>query len=196
MIDFGISGRKALICGGSSGLGYGCAEALAKCGVKLILNSRNEERLYKACNSLRQKTGAEIVLAAADITTDEGRKLVMEKARDVDILVNNSGGPPTGHFKNWDREDWIRAINENMFTFIEMIKAVIESTVSKKFGRIVNITSGSVKSPIPELGLSNGARSGLTNVVAGIAREYEKYYVIITNLLPSQFHMARIEAWV
>ena len=92
MIDFGISGRKALICGGSSGLGYGCAEALAKCGVKLILNSRNEERLQKACNSLSKKTGAEIVLAAADITTDEGRKLVMEKARDVDILVNNSGG--------------------------------------------------------------------------------------------------------
>ena len=92
MIDFGISGRKALICGGSSGLGYGCAEALAKCGVKLILNSRNEERLQKACNSLGKKTGAEIVLAAADITTDEGRKLVMEKAGDVDILVNNSGG--------------------------------------------------------------------------------------------------------
>ena len=169
---------------------------MATCGVKLILNSRNEERLYKACNSLRQKTGAEIVLAAADITTDDRRKLVMEKAGDVDILANNSWGRPIGYFKNWDREDWIRAINENMFTFIEMIKAVIESTVSKKFGRIVNITSGSVKSPIPELGLSNGARSGLTNVVAGIAREYEKYYVIITNLLPSQFHMARIEAWV
>ena len=142
MIDFGISGRKALICGGSSGLGYGCAEALAKCGVKLILNSRNEERLQKACNSLRQKTGAEIILAAADITTDKGRKLVIEKAGDVDILVNNAGGPPIGHFKNWDREDWIRAINENMLTSIEMIKAVIDSMVSKKFGRIVNITSG------------------------------------------------------
>ena len=130
------------------------------------------------------------------ITTDDGRKLVMEKAGDVDILANNSWGRPIGYFKNWDGEDWIRAINENMLTSIEMIKAVLESMVIKKFGRIVNITSGSVKSSIPELGLSNGARSGLTNVVAGIAREYEKYYVIITNLLPSQFHMARIEAWV
>ena len=144
---------------------------------------------------MRQKTDAEIILAAGDITTDEGRKLVMEKAGDVDIFVNNSG-VPIGHFKNWDREDWIRAINENMLTSIEMIKAVIDSMVSKKFGRIVNITSGSVKSSIPELGLSNGARSGLTNVVAGIAKEYEQYHVIITNLSPSQFHMARIEAWV
>jgi len=196
MIDFGISGRKALICGGSSGLGYGCAEALAKCGVKLILNSRNEERLQKACNSLRQKTGAEIILAAADITTDKGRKLVIEKAGDVDILVNNAGGAPIGHFKNWDREDWIRAINENMLTSIEMIKAVIDSMVSKKFGRIVNITSGSVKSPIPELGLSNGARSGLTGFVAGIAREYAQYNVTINNLLPGQFNTARIEALI
>ena len=118
---------------------------------------------------MRQKIGAAIILAAADITTDKGRKLVIEKAGDVDILVNNAGGPPIGHFKNWDREDWIIAINENMLTSIEMIKAVIDSMVSKKFEPIVNITSGSVKSPILEPGLSNGARSGLTGFLAGIA---------------------------
>ena len=146
---------------------------------------------------MRQKTGAEIVLAEADITTDDGRKLVMEKAGDVDILANNSWGRPIGYFKNWDREeDRIRAINENMLTSIEMIKAVLDSMVIKKFGRIVNIISGSVKSPIPELGLSNEARSGLTNFVAGLAREYEQYHVTINNLLPGQFHMARIEAWI
>ena len=118
---------------------------------------------------MRQKTGAEIVLATADISNDEGRKLVMEKAGDVYFFVNNSVGALIGHFKNWDREDWIRAINENMLTSIEMIKAVIDSMVSKKFEPIVNITSGSVKSPILEPGLSNGARSGLTGFVAGIA---------------------------
>ena len=120
----------------------------------------------------------------------------MGKSGDVDILVNNSWGTPIGYFKNWDRGDWIRAINENMLTSIEMIKAVLDSMVIKKFGRIVNITSGSVKSPIPELRLSNGARSGLSNFVAVIAREYEHYHVTINNLLPGQFHMARIEAWI
>ena len=118
---------------------------------------------------MRQKTGAEIVLATADISNYEGRKLVMEKAGDVYFFVNNSVGALIGHFKNWDREDWIRAINENMLTSIEMIKAVIDSMVSKKFEPIVNITSGSVKSPILEPGLSNGARSGLTAFLAGIA---------------------------
>ena len=193
MFDFGISGRKALICASSRGLGYGCAEALAKCGARLVLNARDEEKLRIAGDSLRRKTGAQIECIAADITTEEGRNAVLEKAGSVDILVNNAGGPPKGHFKDWKRDDWIRAIDQNMLTSIEMIKAVIDSMVMNKFGRIVNITSGSVKSPIPELGLSNGARSGLTGFVAGIAREYAQYNVTINNLLPGQFNTARIE---
>ena len=193
MFDFGISGRKALICASSRGLGYGCAEALAKCGARLVLNARDEEKLRIAGDSLRRKTGAQIECIAADITTVEGRNAVLEKAGSVDILVNNAGGPPKGHFKDWKRDDWIRAIDQNMLTSIEMIKAVIDSMVMNKFGRIVNITSGSVKSPIPELGLSNGARSGLTGFVAGIAREYAQYNVTINNLLPGQFNTARIE---
>ena len=193
MLDFGISGRKALICASSRGLGYGCAEALAKCGVRLILNARDKEKLGIAGDSLRRKTGAEIECIAADITTDEGRYAVLEKAGSVDILVNNAGGPPKGHFKNWKRDDWIRAIDQNMLTSIEMIKAVIDSMVMNKFGRIANITSGSVKSPIPELGLSNGVRSGLTGFVAGIAGEYAQYNVTIKNLFPGQFNTARIE---
>ncbi|MCH1429026.1 MAG: SDR family oxidoreductase [Alphaproteobacteria bacterium] len=192
-MDFGISGRKALICASSRGLGYGCAEALAKCGARLVLNARDEEKLRIAGDSLRRKTGAQIECIAADITTVEGRNAVLEKAGSVDILVNNAGGPPKGHFKDWKRDDWIRAIDQNMLTSIEMIKAVIDSMVMNKFGRIVNITSGSVKSPIPELGLSNGARSGLTGFVAGIAREYAQYNVTINNLLPGQFNTARIE---
>ena len=193
MLDFGISGRKALICASSRGLGYGCAEALAKCGVSLVLNARDEEKLCIACDSLQRKTGAKIDYVAADITTDEGRNAVLKKAGRVDILVNNAGGPPKGHFKDWKRDDWIRAIDQNMLTSIEMIKAVIDSMVMNKFGRIVNITSGSVKSPIRELGLSNGARAGLTGFVAGIAREYAQYNVTINNLLPGQFNTARIE---
>ena len=193
MLDFGISGRKALICAGSRGLGYGCAEALAKCGARLVLNARDEEKLRIAGDSLRRKTGAQIECIAADITTEEGRNAVLEKAGSVDILVNNAGGPPKGHFKDWKRDDWIRAIDQNMLSSVEMIKAVIDSMVMNKFGRIVNITSASVKSPIPELGLSNGARSGLTGFVAGIAREYAKYNVTINNLLPGQFNTARIE---
>lgn len=193
MLDFGITGRKALICASSRGLGYGCAEALAKCGARLVLNARDEEKLWIAGDSLRRKTGAQIECIAADITTEEGRNAVLEKAGSVDILVNNAGGPPKGHFKDWKRDDWIRAIDQNMLTSIEMIKAVIDSMVMNKFGRIVNITSGSVKSPIPELGLSNGARSGLTGFVAGIAREYAQYNVTINNLLPGQFNTVRIE---
>ena len=193
MLDFGISGRKALICASSRGLGYGCAEALAKCDARLVLNARDEEKLRIAGDSLRRKTGAQIECIAADITTEEGRNAVLEKAGSVDILINNAGGPPKGHFKDWKRDDWIRAIDQNMLTSIEMIKAVIDSMVMNKFGRIVNITSGSVKSPIPELGLSNGARSGLTGFVAGIAREYAQYNVTINNLLPGQFNTARIE---
>ena len=193
MLDFGISGRKALICASSRGLGYGCAEALAKCGARLVLNARDEEKLRIASESLRRKTGAEIEYIAADITTEEGRSAVLEKSGCLDILVNNAGGPPKGHFKDWKRDDWIRAIDQNMLTSIEMIKAVIDSMVMNKFGRIVNITSGSVKSPIRELGLSNGARAGLTGFVAGIAREYAQYNVTINNLLPGQFNTARIE---
>jgi len=193
MLDFGIADRRALICASSRGLGYGCAEALARAGVTLILNARDEAQLTIAADTLRRKTGAQIEIVAADICTEEGRSLVLKKAGRIDILVNNAGGPPKGHFKDWSREDWIKAIDQNMLTAIEMIKAVIDPMVMNKFGRIVNITSGAVKSPIQELGLSNGVRSGLTGFVAGIAREYAQYNVTINNLLPGQFNTARID---
>ena len=144
-------------------------------------------------DSFRRKIGAQIECIAADIITEEGRSAVLEKAGSVDILVNNAGGPPKGHFKDWKRDDWISAIDQNMPTSIEIIKAVIDSMVMNKFVRIVNITSGSVKSAIPELGLSNGVRSGLTGFVAGIAGEYAQYNVTIKNLFPGQINTARIE---
>ena len=196
MIDFGIEGRKAVVCASSKGLGFGCAEALARAGVNLVMCARTADQLEAAADQLRRKTEVEITPVACDITSDEGRAAVLEAAGHVDILVNNAGGPPPGDFRDWTREDWIAAIDANMLTAIELMKAVIDPMINKKFGRIVNITSGSVKSPIPQLGLSNGARAGLTGFVAGLSRQVAMHNVTINNLLPGQFNTDRIEGLI
>lgn len=193
MLDFGIAGRKAIVCASSKGLGYGCADALAGVGVNLVMCARGGEVLAKAAQSIREKHGVDVVEVVCDITTDEGRAAVLDAAGDVDILVNNAGGPPPGDFRNWSRENWIAALDANMLTAFELIKAVVDPMCERKFGRIVNITSNSVKSPIPALGLSNGARAALTGFCAGLARQVAKDNVTVNGLLPGQFNTDRIE---
>ena len=195
-LDFGIAGRKAIVCASSKGLGFGCANALAAVGVNLVMCARGADRLQESANQLRKKYGVEITEVACDVTTEEGRAEILEAAGRVDILVNNAGGPPPGDFRDWTRDDWIKALDANMLTAIELIKAVIDPMIDQRFGRIVNITSGSVKSPISQLGLSNGARSGLTGFVGGIARQVARHNVTINGLLPGQFNTDRIEGLI
>lgn len=193
MLDFGIGGKKALVCASSKGLGYGCAEALAKAGVNLVMCARGQDALEASAAHLRQLTGVEIATYACDITTPVGREGVLDVAGDIDILINNAGGPPPGNFRDWNRDDWIAALDANMLTAIELTKAVIDPMIERGFGRIVNITSGAVKNPIPALGLSNAARAGLTGFVAGVSREVARHNVTINGLLPGQFNTDRIE---
>ena len=174
-MDLGIKGKWALVCGASKGLGLGCAQALVADGVNVLINARGAEALEAAASSLRTIPGAGKVLAVAcDITTAEGRAAVFSAAggpgKDFDIVVTNAGGPPPGDFRDWERDAWIKALDANMLTPIELIKATVDGMAARGFGRIVNITSGAVKAPIDILGLSNGARSGLTGFVAGVAR--------------------------
>ena len=183
-MDLGIKGKRGLVCASSKGLGKGCAEALAEAGVNLILNARGAEALEATANEIRSKYGVEVTAVAADITTDEGRAKVLEAAGDLDILVNNAGGPPPGMWSDWEREDFIKALDANMLTPIALMKAVLPGMMERGWGRVVNITSQSVKSPIPVLGLSNSARAGLTGYVAGTARQVAPYGVGINNLLP------------
>jgi 3-oxoacyl-[acyl-carrier protein] reductase len=191
-MDLGIRGRRAIVCGASAGLGRASAEFLAGDGVDLVICARREGPLEKAATAIRDAHGVDVTAIACDITTEEGRAAVLEAAGDTDILVNNAGGPPPGNFRDWGRDTWIAAIDANMLTPIEMIKATIDGMIDRKFGRIVNITSGSVKSPIPELGLSNGARTGLTGFVAGLARQVGKHNVTINGLLPGEFATDRL----
>lgn len=196
MLDFGLTGKKAIVCASSKGLGLGCAKALANVGVNLVMCARTEDVLEASAQQIRDETGVDVKAVACDITTPEGRQAVLDAAGHVDILINNAGGPPPGDFRDWDREDWIKALDANMLTAIDLIKSVIDPMIDNRFGRIVNITSGSVKSPIPQLGLSNGARSGLTGFVAGIARQVAKHNVTINGLLPGQFNTDRIEGLI
>ncbi len=183
-MDLGIRGKRALVCGASKGLGYGCADALAREGVSLVINSRTPETLAEAADKLREKHGVEVVAAAADITTEEGRENVLAACGDIDILVTNAGGPPPGMWTDWDRDDFIAALDANMLSPIALMKALMPAMIERQWGRVVNITSVSVKSPIPILGLSNSARAGLTGYVGGTARQVAKSGVIINNLLP------------
>ena len=196
MLDFGIAGKKAVVCASSKGLGFGCADALAAVGVNLVMNARTAETLAEAADRIRKKHGVEVTEVAADITTDEGRASVLEAAGHVDILVNNAGGPPPGDFRDWTRETWIKALDANMLAAFELIKAVVDPMIDNKFGRIVNITSGSVKSPIPMLGLSNGARAALTGFCAGLSRQVAQHNVTVNGLLPGQFNTDRIESLI
>ena len=187
-MDLGISGRRALVCAASKGLGRGCAAALAREGVDVTIVARTEATLAQTAREI----GA-VSYVACDITTPEGRAAALAACPDPDILVTNAGGPPPGDFRQFDRDAWIRAIDANMLTPIELIKATIDGMAERKFGRIVNITSSAVKAPIDILGLSNGARSGLTGFVAGIARKLARDGVTINNLLPGNFATDRMK---
>jgi 3-oxoacyl-[acyl-carrier protein] reductase len=183
-MDMGISGRRALVCASSKGLGRGCAEALAAEGVSLTLNARTVGPLEATAQDIRDKFGVDVTTVAADITTDEGRAKVLAVAGHVDILVTNAGGPPPGVWSDWEREDFIKALDANMLTPISLMKALLPAMIDQGWGRVVNITSQSVKSPIAALGLSNSARAGLTGYVAGTARQVAPLGVVINNLLP------------
>ena len=183
-MDLGIRGRRALVCASSKGLGKGCAEALAGEGVDLILNARGAESLEATAASLRATYGVSVEAVAADITTEGGQAAVLEAAGDIDILVTNAGGPPPGMWSDWGRDDFIAAFDANLLTPIALIKASLPGMMDRGWGRIVNITSVAVKAPIPVLGLSNTARSGLTGYVAGVSRQVAGSGVTINNLLP------------
>ncbi|HEY3565261.1 MAG TPA: SDR family oxidoreductase [Casimicrobiaceae bacterium] len=191
-MDLGIKERRALVCAASKGLGRGCAEALAREGVDVTICARTESEVAQAAHDIGEATGREVRFVACDITTPDGRAKALAACPQPDILVNNAGGPPPGDFRDWDRAAWIRALDANMLTPIELIKATIDTMIERKFGRIVNITSGAVKAPIDILGLSNGARSGLTGFVAGLARKVARHNVTINNLLPGQFATDRL----
>ena len=198
-MDLGIAGKWALVCGASKGLGRGCALALVREGVHVVVVARGREALEQTASELRAQGGpaVQVLAVAEDITTVAGRAAVLAVAGgpgvNFDIVVTNAGGPPPGDFRDWDREAWIKAVDANMLTPIELIKATVDGMAARGFGRIVNITSSAVKAPIDILGLSNGARSGLTGFVAGVARSgIAAKGVTINNLLPGKFDTDRI----
>ena len=183
-MDMGISDKKALICASSKGLGRGCAEALAAEGVNLVINGRNVEVLGTTAAKIRETYGVQVTAVACDVTTAEGQEMILAAACEVDILVTNAGGPPPGLWSDWDRDDFIAALDANMLTPISLMKAYLPGMMARRWGRVVNITSQSVKAPIAVLGLSNAARTGLTGYVAGTARQVADKGVNINNLLP------------
>ena len=194
-MDLGLNGKWALVCAASKGLGRGCAEALVREGVNVVITARGAEALDATARELRALNGAvHVVAVAGDISTPEGRAAALAACPQVDILVNNAGGPPPGDFRDWDRDAWIAAIDANMLTPIELMKATVDKMAERGFGRVVNITSGAVKAPLENLGLSNGARSGLTGFVAGLSRQSRlaSRNVTINNLLPGFFDTDRI----
>ncbi len=195
-MDLGIRGKNALVCAASKGLGKGCAMALAREGVSLVITARGKEALEATAEEIRRifpaGSGAKVIAVAGDIATPEGRAAALAACPNPDILVNNAGGPPPGDFRNWSREDWLKALDANMLAPIELIKATVDGMIARRFGRIVNITSGAVKMPIPELGLSNGARTGLTGFVAGLSRQTVQHNVTINGLLPGPFDTDRL----
>jgi 3-oxoacyl-[acyl-carrier protein] reductase len=193
-MDLGIAGKRALVCAASKGLGRGCALALARNGVVVTITARNGETLNAAAKEIADAAGGRVTPVAGDITTPEGRAAALAACPEPDILINNAGGPPPGDFREWNEEDWQKACNANMITAIMLIKATVDGMMARKFGRIVNITSSSVKAPIPQLGLSNGARAGLTGFVAGIARQTVEHNVTINNILPGRFATDRLRS--
>ncbi len=193
-MDLGIKGRTALVCGASKGLGRACAQALAEAGVNVVIVARTADALNAAADEIRAATGVNVIAVACDITMPEGRAQALAACPQPDILVTNAGGPPPGDFRDWQRDDWVRALDANMLTPIELIKATVDHMIARGFGRIVNITSSAVKAPIDILGLSNGARSGLTGFVAGLARTTVSHNVTINNLLPGAFDTDRLTA--
>ena len=191
-MDLGIRGKSALVCAASKGLGKGCAISLAREGVNLVITARGKEALEATAAEIRNAFKVKVDAIAGDITTAEGRAAALAACPSPDILVNNAGGPPPGDFRDWSREDWVKALDANMLAPIELIRAVLDGMIARRFGRIVNITSGAVKNPIPELGLSNGARTGLTGFVAGLSRQTVRHNVTINGLLPGPFDTDRL----
>jgi 3-oxoacyl-[acyl-carrier protein] reductase len=193
-MDLGIRGKAALVCAASKGLGKGCALALAREGVNLVIPARGQDALEATAAELRKNFGVKVTVVAGDITTAQGREAALKAAPAPDILVNNAGGPPPGDFREWEREAWVKALEANMITPILMIRGVVDGMIARRFGRIVNITSGAVKAPIAELGLSNGARTGLTGFIAGLSRTTVRHNVTINNLLPGPFETDRLRS--
>jgi 3-oxoacyl-[acyl-carrier protein] reductase len=196
-MDLGIDGKWALVCAASKGLGKGCAKALVGEGANVVITARGDEALQATARELRAlNPKIEVRTVAGDITTEAGRTAALAACPQVDILINNAGGPPPGDFRDWSRDDWIKAVDANMLTPIELIKATVDKMAGRGFGRVVNITSASVKAPIEILGLSNGARSGLTGFVAGLARQARlvQANVTINNLLPGVFDTDRVRS--
>jgi 3-oxoacyl-[acyl-carrier protein] reductase len=193
-MDLGLNGKRAIVCAASKGLGRACALSLAREGVALVITARTAETLEQTAEEIRRQTGAAVTAVPGDITTEAGRAAALAACPEPDILINNAGGPPPGDFRDWDRDTWLRAIDGNMLGPIFLIRAVVDGMIARGFGRIVNITSASVKSPIPQLGMSNGARAGLTGFVAGLARQVARHNVTINNLLPGPFLTDRLRA--
>jgi len=193
-MDPGLNGRRALVCGASKGLGRACAMALSAEGVAVTIAARGKEALERTARQIRDATGGDVTFIACDITTPEGRAQALEALPDPDILITNSAGPPPGDFRGWSRGDWIAALDANMLTPIELIRATVDQMIKRRFGRIINITSSAVKAPIDVLGLSNGARAGLTGFVAGLARKTVRHNVTVNNLLPGFFDTDRLAA--
>ncbi len=191
-MDLGIAGRRALVCAASKGLGRGCAEALAHEGVDVTILARTAADVERTAAEIGTATGRPVRWLACDITTPEGRAAALAACPDPDILITNAGGPPPGDFRDWNRDAWLKAIDANMLTPIELIRATVDRMIERRFGRILNITSSAVKAPIDVLGLSNGARSGLTGFVAGVARKVARHGVTINNVLPGFFDTDRL----
>ena len=197
-MDFGLTGKWALVCAASKGLGKGCASALVREGVNVVITARGAEALESTAAELRAIEVAggsrpEVRSVAGDITTAEGQAAALAACPQIDILINNAGGPPPGDFRDWDRDIWIKALDANMLTPIALIKATVDAMAARGYGRVINITSGAVKAPIGVLGLSNGARSGLTGFVAGLARSaIAARGVTINGLLPGAFDTDRL----
>ena len=191
-MDLGLTGRRAIVCAASKGLGRGCATALAENGVAVTITARGEEALKATADDIAKATGVQVTTVVGDITSKGGRADVLAACPEPDILVNNAGGPPPGVFDDWDEEDWMAAVNANMITPIALIKATVNGMAKRGFGRIVNITSSSVKAPIAQLGLSNGARSGLTGAIGALARQVAGRNVTINNILPGRFDTDRL----
>ena len=191
-MDLGISDRKAIVCASSKGLGRACAFSLAREGVAVTIAARTSGPLEATAEEIRRETGAAVAAVACDVTTPEGQERLLAACPEPDILVNNAGGPPPGDFRDWSRDDWIAGVTANMLTPIELMKATVDGMIARKFGRIVNVTSASTRSPIPELGMSNGARTGLAGFVAGLARETVAHNVTVNCLLPGPFDTDRL----
>ncbi len=193
-MDLGIQGRKAIVCGASAGLGRATATALAREGVSVVIAARDEARLHAAAAEIAADTGGDVRPVVADVTTEAGRAALLAACPEPDILINNAGGPPPGDFRTWTRDDWIKALDANMLSAIFLIQATIDGMIAREFGRVVNITSHMVKAPVSILGLSNGARAGLTGFVGGLAREVARHNVTLNSALPGQFDTDRLKS--